>query len=575
MSEELKISAYGYTSTKNEFNLDNLFVDGRTVTDHTDPQVKISKIGTGDIQVYAVSDAGAMATSPDSALKNSEEFFVDLGNTTEELEAEGKVDREPIWELICDSTDKIQARAYRNDEEIQGLSFASLFFQGNRGLAVHAGDCRIYVIRGGRILRITEDHLKVTELLKHKVITPEQMDIRKKDSELTAYVGMDDVAEARERFFSKYFIFYPDDMFLLCTDGLSDTLRTNELERLVRQAKNAEPTELLQALCERAYDKNEDDFAAILLKIENTEGEAPSRGSQTIPQVGSFSDKTEKEQSASAPAGREETPKKPAAPVAPVRSEKPQDEDDYDEDDEDEDDDDDEEGFSLAGLWAGICAAASSVGAFFARLFGGAGKDADDEDDYDEDDEDEDDEDDEDDDEEEGFLSRMMGRLRQEPKLAAIAAGIVVMLVLLIVLMASACRDDRPEPVESKPESRIESTVESEPDSEPESEAESEPESEIESEPESVVESEPESQVESEPDSPAPVDGPRSYVVKSGDGWGTVTRALYPEYADANWNIISAINSYLQTYNDKTKLTVGSTINGPSLEELKAALDLE
>ncbi len=560
----MRISAYGYTSTKRADNLDNIFVDGRTLTDHREPVVKINKVSTADIQVYAVSDAGAMATCIESAVKNSDEFFEDLSNVTEGLEAEGKVEREPIWDLICDSTDKIQARAYRNDEDIQGLSFASLFFQGNRGLAVHAGDCRIYVIRGGRILKITEDHLKVTELLKHKVITPEQLDIRKKDSELTAYVGMDDISEYKDSFFSKFFVFYPDDMFLLCTDGLSDTLRTSDLERLIRSAKNAEPAELLAALADRAETSGNDDYGIVLLKIENTDGEAPARGSATIPQSGSY--KNEQPAAAAGAKTEEKKEEKPSAPApesARTATRQPEPEDD----EEDYDEDDEEEGFSLAGLWAGITGAAASVGAFFGRLF--KPSDEDEEDDYDESDEDDED----DDDEEESFLSRAAARLREEPKLAAIIAGIAVMLVLLVILCITSCNHDRNESqVES--ESRIESVAESEEDSVVDSEPESVVESEPESEPESTVESELESEPESVEESEPVTDEPRSYTVKSGDGWGAVAAGMYPEYQN-DWNVRKLIYEYLQKVNGTTSLKVGQVLNGPSLSELKDVLGLD
>ena len=67
--------------------------------------------------------------------------------------------------MLKDCSRKIQDRNDSLAQPEAGVSYAGLFFHGNRGLAVHVGDSfGIYVIRGGRILQITEDHLEFADL---------------------------------------------------------------------------------------------------------------------------------------------------------------------------------------------------------------------------------------------------------------------------------------------------------------------------------------------------------------------------------------------------------------------------
>ena len=199
------------------------------------------------------------------------------------------------------------------DQPEAGVSYAGLFFHGNRGLAVHVGDSRIYVIRGGRILQITEDHLEFADLYHKGIITQDQMDIHKKDSKLSAYLGMEDLEEIDEEIFSKYFIFYPGDIFLICTDGLSDTLRNGDLERLVRSLRTEEDmvAGLMKALGQRILDKSDADSTVVLLRIEDTEGETPVRGASTIPRKENYEKREEARTEETAGRARTTAPARP------------------------------------------------------------------------------------------------------------------------------------------------------------------------------------------------------------------------------------------------------------------------
>ena len=82
------------------------------------------------------------------------------------------------------------------------------------------------------MLQITDDHLESSDMYRLGVISQSQAEVHKRDSHLTAYLGMDDVYDAKDEAFSKYFVFYPGDTFILCTDGLSDAMTTKKWSEL-------------------------------------------------------------------------------------------------------------------------------------------------------------------------------------------------------------------------------------------------------------------------------------------------------------------------------------------------------
>lgn len=282
MDSGLKISAVAISAKGKGMNLDNIYVNGRYLAPGSDePQVCISKTSHVDFQMYGVCDG---ENAEDVALKNSPSALVmqRMQQLQSVLSMDGAISRDKIWNFLCETNAKI--REYQEAVGSEGVysTFAGLFLHKNRGLAVHMGDSRIYVVRGGRMLQITEDHLEATDLYKFGIITQEQAEVHKHESRPTATLGMYDIYDAESEVFSKYFVFYPGDVFILCTDGITDAVSNQEIEQIVRGSKNASKETIAQQLIQLAKDKNEDDKSVIVLEVEEVMGE--SAAPQAAPQ---------------------------------------------------------------------------------------------------------------------------------------------------------------------------------------------------------------------------------------------------------------------------------------------------
>jgi len=122
-----------------------------------------------------------------------------------------------------------------------GTTIVGLLFVGSSLYVVNVGDSRAYILRGGRIGRLTEDHTLVMELLRSGTISVEQAQNHPVSHMLTRSLGPSDKVEVDCRL-------YPygplkNDRYLLCSDGLynlvaeeeiNETLTENSLEVAVQ-----------------------------------------------------------------------------------------------------------------------------------------------------------------------------------------------------------------------------------------------------------------------------------------------------------------------------------------------------
>jgi serine/threonine protein phosphatase PrpC len=90
----------------------------------------------------------------------------------------------------------------------------------------HIGDCRAYLLRAGRLHRLTTDHTAVQSLLVHNLILPEEAENHPESTVLTRSLGrMPEVEIDIEQ--------HPlglGDTLLLCSDGLWRTVPDREIE---------------------------------------------------------------------------------------------------------------------------------------------------------------------------------------------------------------------------------------------------------------------------------------------------------------------------------------------------------
>jgi PPM family protein phosphatase len=104
------------------------------------------------------------------------------------------------------------------DERLRTMqtTLTALVLAGRQAYIAHAGDSRVYLLRDGALTQLTGDHSEAAELLRLRLITPEQAHDHPRRSVLTRALGATQLVRPD---FQRTPV-QPGDRFLLCTDGL-------------------------------------------------------------------------------------------------------------------------------------------------------------------------------------------------------------------------------------------------------------------------------------------------------------------------------------------------------------------
>ncbi len=123
---------------------------------------------------------------------------------------------------------QIYAAAQQNPQ-LYGMGTTSvvLLFRAGEVYYAHVGDSRIYRLSGGRLERLTRDHSYVQQLVDQGVITEQEAENHPRRNELTRALGTS--RDIQVDVGAQPLKPRPDDLFLLCTDGLTGTLSDEDI----------------------------------------------------------------------------------------------------------------------------------------------------------------------------------------------------------------------------------------------------------------------------------------------------------------------------------------------------------
>jgi len=106
-----------------------------------------------------------------------------------------------------------------------GTTLTALTLCAREAIIAHVGDSRAYLVRGGHCTQLTSDHSRAAEMVRMKLITPEQAANHPARSMLTRSLGGEPAVQID-------IIKQPidnDDVLVLCSDGLWDLVSRAEI----------------------------------------------------------------------------------------------------------------------------------------------------------------------------------------------------------------------------------------------------------------------------------------------------------------------------------------------------------
>lgn len=173
-------------------------------------------------------------------------------------------------DICVDNANRAIFNAANSNPQYAGMGTTLVVgvFRGHRLLLGHVGDSRGYRLRGGKLQQITRDHSLLQEQIDAGLITVEQAAFSSNKNLVTRAVGVEDTVLLEMHLHDVQ----PGDLYLMCSDGLSDMLDDTAIEQVMLSAQALE--EIATALIEAANDAGGKDNIAVVLARASAGGAA-------------------------------------------------------------------------------------------------------------------------------------------------------------------------------------------------------------------------------------------------------------------------------------------------------------
>jgi protein phosphatase len=173
--------------------------------------------------------------------------------------------------LALAANSRIHELSHSNAEHAGMGTTLTAVYVGDREVAIaHVGDSRAYCLREGELLRLTDDHSLVDELMRQGRLTPEEAVEHPQRSVITRALGPEGTVEVDTRSFRAR----PGDVYLLCSDGLTTMLSEEEIADVLRShPRLRDAGEALIAAANEAGGR--DNITVVLLRLEEVGAGSP------------------------------------------------------------------------------------------------------------------------------------------------------------------------------------------------------------------------------------------------------------------------------------------------------------
>jgi protein phosphatase len=173
-----------------------------------------------------------------------------------------------------------------------GTTIVAALFLDSRVIVAHVGDSRVYRVHQGHIEQITKDHSMVQEMVDAGLLAPELMQSHPDANRITRALGsrFDVDVEVRPTPVEHA----AGDVFLLCSDGLSDMVSKEEMLRVVASSPAEQAAGQLVELA-NAHGGHDNITVAIVRTRDSADlgpNDGAPRVAKTVPQTGVEQGKT-------------------------------------------------------------------------------------------------------------------------------------------------------------------------------------------------------------------------------------------------------------------------------------------
>jgi len=170
--------------------------------------------------------------------------------------------------LVRENSAKANAAIYQTAKSQpqysgMGTTLVVALFYDNRMTVGHIGDSRLYRLRSDKLEQVTRDHSLLQEQIDSGMITKEQARFSQNKNLVTRAVGIDPEVETEIHTYDVQ----PGDIYLLCSDGLSDMVSDEDIEAMLSSMKSNLPLAAKQLIQSANDGGGRDNISVVLVRV--------------------------------------------------------------------------------------------------------------------------------------------------------------------------------------------------------------------------------------------------------------------------------------------------------------------
>ena len=256
----LTINTIATTHTGNirQNNEDNFYINGTTLAPHTaSTTTPIDSSTSGLFAVYDGMGGEAFGEIAASIAANT------LGIHQSQILDLQHPFADAIENYTTDANTAICNKMSETKGKRIGTTFALLAIKNNTAHIANIGDSRVYLFRNNQLTQLSKDHTQVSQMVAMGILSTKQAKVHPARNRLTQHLGIFPDEMIIEPFIAEPIAVTEGDKFLLCSDGLTDMVCDEDIERILQE--DIEPTLTVQNLITKALENGGRDNVTIIV----------------------------------------------------------------------------------------------------------------------------------------------------------------------------------------------------------------------------------------------------------------------------------------------------------------------
>ncbi len=258
-------------------NGDNFYVNGRYRNDYEMENIQVSIDSYSDEYIFAVSDnmdrINTQKATSISMVRELKKFHESIRGKGGDIKSKLTQMSERVEEIsnVIFSLDLNGSEGESIERSKKATAFSGLFITSGKFAGLSLDSCWIYLFRDESLRSLTGDNKKTDRLLRMGIITDEQA----KELSRTFLKSSDANASGIVQFDTMEIL--PGDVFLLCTDGISNTLDEEKIFEILSNDK--EPGYIANVLIREALKAGcKDSVTSLVLRVQGNNTQDKSKG---------------------------------------------------------------------------------------------------------------------------------------------------------------------------------------------------------------------------------------------------------------------------------------------------------